>query len=120
MKKIKTQLDNIRLNIKVHICDTLISLYRHFNNDMLPNYADDEEVLVEASLIKLHLLIIVEVGDIYGTEIAVEKWEIDEYRVTLDNNLFFVCNDNEIEWTEISTDELYHIAFKLNEVLKKL
>jgi hypothetical protein len=120
MEKIKTQLDNIRLAIKEDICDTLISIFKHFNNGQLPNYEDEENILVEASLIKLHLLITVEVSDIYGTETAVEKWGIDEYLVTLDLNLYFECNDNEIEWTEISTDELYRIAFKLNEVLKKL
>jgi hypothetical protein len=120
MEKIKTQLDSIRVTIKEEICDTLTSIFKHFNNGQLPNYEDEEDVLVEASLIKLHLLINVEVGNTYDSVKAVEKWRIDEYLVTLDDDLYFMCDDNEIEWTEISTDELYRIAFKLNEVLKKL
>ena len=121
MEKIKTQLDSIRVTIKEHICNTLTGIFKHFNNGNLPNYEEDEEVLVEASQMALHLFVDMEVGNTYNSDTNIEKWEINDYVVTLDNNLFFrVCGDNEIEWKEIPTDDLFNIASKLNEVLNNL
>ena len=42
---------------------------------------------------------------------TVEKWAINEYRVSLDENLFFRCgdNDDEFHFSEITTEELVEI-----------
>lgn len=120
MEQIKEQIKEIRLNVKERICNALTGIYRHFNNGLLPNYEEEEEVFVEGSQINLHLLVSVEVGNTYTEDIFTEKWSIDDYIVTLDNNLMFFCGSNELEWTEISTDELCWIAVKLIEIENKL
>lgn len=118
MEQIKEQIKEIRLNVKERICNALTGIYRHFNKGLLPDYEDEQEVLVEGSQINLHLLVSVEVGNTY-TEVT-EKWCIDDYIVTLDNNLIFVSVNNKLEWTEISTDELCWIALKLIEIENNL
>lgn len=120
MEQITKQLNDIRGMIKECICNALTDIYRHFNNGNLPNYEEEEEVLVEGSKIKTHLTINVNVHNTYTEDVLIEKWCIDDYIVTLDNNLMFVCNDNEIEWTEISTDDLFYIAKTLKNKLKQI
>jgi hypothetical protein len=120
MEQITKQLNDIRGMIKECICNTLTDIYRHFNNGNLPNYEEEEEVLVEGSKIKTHLTINVNVHNTYTEDVLIEKWCIDDYIVTLDYNLMFVCNDNEIEWTEISTDDLFYIAKTLKNKLKQI
>ena len=73
---------------------------------------------VEADEIGLHLTVEVEVSNTYDDSRYKEDWSISAYVVTLDENLFFHCDDNELEWTEISTDELAGILDRLQRVKK--
>lgn len=120
MEQITKQLNDIRGMIKESICNALTDIYRHFNNGNLPNYEEEEEVLVKGSKIKTHITINVNVHNTYTEDVLIEKWCIDDYIVTLDYNLMFVCNDDEIEWTEISTDDLFYIAKTLKNKLKQI
>lgn len=114
----KLSLLGFRTHIKEQICKTLTNIFVDLNDGLLPNWEDEEEVYVEADEIGLHLSVEVEVSNTYDDSRYKEEWGISAYVVTLDENLFFHCEDNELEWTEISTDELVGILTKLESVNK--
>ena len=79
-------------------------------NGQEPNFEEDEEYVLNIE----GLTIKVEVDDSYldVEETTMENRTITEVRVSLDGNVFFVAyeDDTEIEWKEISTDELAGLA----------
>ena len=79
-------------------------------NGQEPNFEEDEEYVVDVE----GLTIKVEVNDSYldVEETTMENRTITEVRVSLDGNVFLVGygDDTEIEWKEISTDELAVLA----------
>ena len=79
-------------------------------NGQEPNFEEDEEYVVDIE----GLTIKVEVDDSYldVEETTMENRTITEVRVSLDGNVFLVAyeDDTEIEWKEISTDELAGLA----------
>lgn len=107
-----------RTHIKEQICKTLTDIFVDLNDGQLPNWEDEEEVYVDEDEIGLHLTVEVEVSNTYDDSRYKEDWGISAYVVTLDENLFFHCEDNELEWTEISTDELVGILEKLKNLKK--
>lgn len=117
--KPKEQLKEFRLKIKESICNVIIDLYKKNNNDMLPNFEDEEEFVITKNEVGT-LLLDIEVFNFHDLrDCSIEKQAIMKYIVTLDYNLFFVCGEdeyNEIEWQEISTDDLVGI---LDFLLKK-
>ena len=117
--KPKEQLKEFRLKIKESICNVIIDLYKKNNNDMLPNFEDEEEFVITKNEVGT-LLLDVEVFNLHDLhDCSIEKQVVMAYIVTLDNNLFFICgenDENEIEWQEISTDDLVAI---LDFLLKK-
>lgn len=117
--KPKEQLKEFRLKIKESICNVIIDLYKKNNNDMLPNFEDEEEFVITKNEVGT-LLLDVEVFNLHDlNDCSIEKQAVMAYIVTLDNNLFFICgedDENEIEWQDISTDDLVGI---LDFLLKK-
>ena len=79
-------------------------------NGQEPNFEEDEEYVVDIE----GLTIKVEVDDSYldVEETTMENRTITEVRVSLDGNVFLVGygDDTEIEWKDISTDELVGLA----------
>ena len=79
-------------------------------NGQEPNFEEDEEYVLDVE----GLTIKVEVDDSYldVEETITENRTITEVRVSLDGNIFLVAyeDDTEIEWKEISTDELVGLA----------
>ena len=79
-------------------------------NGQEPNFEEDEEYVLDVE----GLTIKVEVDDSYldVEETTTENRTITEVRVSLDGNVFLVAyeDDTEIEWKEISTDELAGLA----------
>ena len=79
-------------------------------NGQEPNFEEDEEYVVDIE----GLTIKVEVDDSYldVEETTMENRTITEVRVSLDGNIFLVGygDDTEIEWKDISTDELAGLA----------
>ena len=79
-------------------------------NGQEPNFEEDEEYVVDIE----GLTIKVEVDDSYldVEETTMENRTITEVRVSLDGNVFLVGygDDTEIEWKDISTDELAGLA----------
>ena len=79
-------------------------------NGQEPNFEEDEEYVLDVE----GLTIKVEVDDSYldVEDTIMENRTITEVRVSLDGNVFLVAyeDDTEIEWKEISTDELVGLA----------
>ena len=79
-------------------------------NGQEPNFEEDEEYVLDIE----GLTIKVEVYNSYldVEETTMENRTITEIRVSLDGNVFLVAyeDDTEIEWKEISTDELVGLA----------
>ena len=79
-------------------------------NGQEPNFEEDEEYVLDVE----GLTIKVEVDDSYldVEETTMENRTITEVRVSLDGNVFLVGygDDTEIEWKDISTDELVGLA----------
>lgn len=111
------KLNEVRILIKNAICEILIKQYKKGNNGELPNWEDEEEVVVDANEFKREIRIGIEVYNTYNEDTTIEKQTINEFIVSLDENLFFVTEDT-YEWTEITTDELMEIYYKLLDNLK--
>ena len=79
-------------------------------NGQEPNFEEDEEYALDVE----GLTIKVEVNDSYldVEDTTIEDRTITEVHVSLDGNVFLVGyeDDTEIEWKEISTDELAGLA----------
>ena len=78
-------------------------------NGQEPNFEEDEEYVLDIE----GLTIKVEVDKSYKVEDTImENRTITEVRVSLDGNVFLVAyeDDTEIEWKDISTDELAGLA----------
>ena len=110
---IRNQLNLFRSSIKEKICHTITDIYKKQNNGVLPNFSEGEEVCIDSTDIKKHIKINVEVDNTFGEAILFEQWLIQSYIVTLDFNLYFICEDSEIEWNELTTDDLAGICEQL-------
>ncbi len=79
-------------------------------NGQEPNFEEDEEYVLDIE----GLTIKVEVDNSYldVEDTTIENRTITEVRVSLDGNVFLVAyeDDTEIEWKDISTDELVGLA----------
>ena len=79
-------------------------------NGQEPNFEEDEEYVLDVE----GLTIKVEVNDSYldVEDTIMENRTITEVRVSLDGSIFLVAyeDDTEIEWKDISTDELVGLA----------
>lgn len=105
----KERLNQFRQELKNNICKLLVQSYINKYHEM-PNWEEEEEIVVDAKDAGHSIINIC--CDNYG----IEQDSILEYRVTLDNNLFFVYGDcqEEIVWNEISTDDLVNIYEVIN------
>jgi hypothetical protein len=111
---IREQLNALLSATKNEIVHLLTEKYLADNDGLYPQWDEDEEIVVDGSDFRT-FRISVDMNNTYDDTRMCEKQEINEYRVTLDGNLFFVCGDydNEIEWTEVATDELVAIYYNL-------
>lgn len=107
--------------IKKNICNVLVDIYKQQNNNQLPNWEEDEEIVIDDKNLRTQTILLevfAQSGDMF------EKQVINEYRVTLDDNLFFRCGDDEIEneinWEEVNTDDLVSILDMLSLMLNKM
>ena len=91
--------------IAFEVCNIYLLL-----NGQEPNFEEDEEYVVDIE----GLTIKVETDNSYldVEETTMENRTITEVRVSLDGNVFLVGygDDTEIEWKDISTDELVGLA----------
>lgn len=121
MKKITQQLEDFRMAVKNKISDILSNIYINKYEEE-PNWSEGEEIILDDSTLPTYR-ISVEVGDTHSSDnYTLERWAINEYRVSLDENLFFRCGDNneEFHYDEISTDELVAICKLLKNYYDKI
>lgn len=102
------QLNHARLQIKNAIVDLVKSLYVSINGGN-PDFSMDEEyVLAWQDITKRMLSVQVTAYDSYTEWETVEYRLVEEVRVTLDDNLYFILegDDSEIEWRDIAIEGL--------------
>ena len=98
----------MKREFKEQICKILVHRYKELHDGLLPNWEKGEEVRVYEEDIDstdvnyLHI----KQYDTYDEYCEVVKTPIDSYIVTLDNNLYFVVEDDEWCWDEIAIDDL--------------
>lgn len=114
----KVELHHFRANIKELICNLLTEKYKSQHNGLLPNWGNEEEIVVDDTDLPIQNIII-KVTTQSG--VCFEEIPINSYIVTLDYNLYFKCGDedDEYHWTEISTDELVSIHTMLEQNKKQ-
>ena len=111
---IREQLNALLSATKNEIVHLLTEKYLADNDGLYPQWDQDEEIVVDDTDFRT-FRISIEIDNTYDESTCIERQAINEYRVTNDGNLFFVCGDyaNEIEWTEVATDELVAIYYNL-------
>lgn len=100
----------------------LITLIYLKHNGDFPNWEEDEEIVVENTEIGATSRISVEVSNTFDESTYTEKWVIEEYHINVSGDLYFWCNDTleEVEWTDVSTEELVAIYTKLFKYWEKI
>lgn len=108
MKTISQQLAYFKEMVKNEITSLLENIYINQYGQQ-PNWKEGEEIVLSDDIFPTFRVAIA-IGD-SSDNYTVEKWAINEYRVSLDENLFFRCgdNDDEFHFSEITTDELVEI-----------
>ena len=116
--KAKEILFEVRSQIKEQICNILVDRYKELHNGELPNWENNEEIVLtedeidEKDVNYLHIKEYNTYDDYYG----VSRYAINRYFVTLDYNLYFEDeNENEYDWYEISIDDLAGLLDYLKE-----
>lgn len=117
--KAKEILFEVRTQIKEQICNILVDRYKELHNGELPNWEDDEEIVLtkdeidEKDVNYLHI----EEYNTYDEYYNVVKYAINRYIVTLDYNLFFEVGDCEeqYDWQEVYLEELADLLDYLKE-----
>lgn len=109
-----------RQQLKDFIAFEIKNIYLLINGQE-PDFCEDEEYVVEIE----GLTIGIEVDNSYldVEEPIIENRSIGEVHLTLDENVFLVPevgDDTEIEWTDISTDELVGLANVLEHTYTNL
>ena len=121
MANLTKQLADFREMVKNEITSLLENIYINQYGQQ-PNWSEGEEIVLDDSNLPTYR-ISVDVGDTYSSDnYTVERWAINEYRVSLDENLFFRCGDNndEFHFSEITTDELVEIYSLIKNYYDKI
>ena len=116
----RNELNKVLNQTKEHITNYLTDIYKHYNNGLLPNWEEEEEIVLtneEIGNITIEIETDTFKNDYNVIIVEKEKQVIEKFIVTLDYNLLFICDDNEYSWEEVSTDELtkYFLIFFSNK-----
>lgn len=119
----RNELNKVLNQTKEHITNYLTDIYKHYNNGLLPNWEEEEEIVLTNEEIG-NITIEIETDRFKNDDNVIivekEKQVIEKFIVTLDYNLFFICDDNEYSWEEVSTDELIGIFEFIRKKYKKI
>lgn len=110
--RMRTKLNDFRFVVKDEICAILVDIYKKQNNGLLPNWEEDEEIVVEDKVNdNCHLNIWLIEGNTFDDRFAPMYHCFDKFVVTLDYNLYLYSyeDDVEYEWTDIGTDDLIRV-----------
>ena len=121
--KAKEIVFEVRTQIKEQICNILVDRYKELHNGELPNWEEDEEIVLTKDEIDendVNYLHIKEYNT-FDEHYIVVRYDIKRYIVTLDYNLFFELGDNEeqYDWEEVSIEELAGLLDYLKEKFNK-
>ena len=117
--KAKEILFEVRSQIKEQICNILVNRYKELHNGELPNWEEDEEIVLTKDEIDendVNYLHIKEYNTFDEHYIFV-RYAINRYIVTLDYNLFFEVGDckEQYDWEEVYLEELAGLLDYLKE-----
>lgn len=122
----RNELNKVLNQTKEHITNYLVDIYKHYNNGLLPNWEEEEEIVLTNKEIG-NITIEIEIdrsktNEYYDNVIIIEKEKqvIEKFIVTLDYNVFFICDDNEYSWEEVSADELIGIFEFIRKKYKEI
>lgn len=119
----RNELNKVLNQTKEHITNYLVDIYKHYNNGLLPNWEEEEEIVLTNEEIG-NITIEIETDRFKNDDNVIivekEKQVIEKFIVTLDYNLFFICDDNEYSWEEVSADELIGIFEFIRKKYKKI
>lgn len=119
----RNELNKVLNQTKEHITNYLVNIYKHYNNGLLPNWEEEEEIVLtneEIGNITIEIETDTFKNDYNVIIVEKEKQVIEKFIVTLDYNLLFICDDNEYSWEEVSTDELIGIFEFIRKKYKKI
>ena len=111
----RNTLYEFRDKVKDQICDVLTDIYFSDNDGLMPDWENDEEIVVvenEVGNIKIDLII----PNSYDNHKEVETLTIDRYIVTLDKYLYLDIGGENLDWTDVSTENLIDIWERVNEI----
>lgn len=116
--KAEKRVFELKAQIKEEICNILVDRYKELHNGELPNWENDEDIVLtendidEKDVNYLHI----KEYNTYDDYYAVSRYAINRYFVTLDCNLYFEDeNENEYDWSEIGIDDLAKLLDYLTE-----
>ena len=117
--KAREMVNELQSQIKEQICNVLVDRYKELHNGQLPNWENDEDIVLTDDEISEDKVFYLNVDsyNTYDDVKEVERVAINRYFVTLDYNLYFEDeNENEIEWTEVNIYDLADILDGLNKI----
>lgn len=117
--KAREMVNVLQSQIKEQICNILVNRYKELHDGQLPNWENDEDIVLTENEISEDKVFYLNVDsyNTYDDFKEVEKVAINRYFVTLDYNLFFEDeNENEIEWTEVNIYDLADLLDGLNKI----
>ena len=119
----RNELNKVLNQTKEHITNYLVDIYKHYNNGLLPNWEEEEKIVLTNEEIG-NITIEIETDRFKNDDNVIivekEKQVIEKFIVTLDYNLLFICDDNEYSWEEVSADELIGIFEFIRKKYKKI
>lgn len=119
----RKELNKVLCQTKEHITNYLVDIYKHYNNGLLPNWEEEKEIIVTNDEIG-DITIEIETDRFKNDDNVIivekEKQVIEKFIVTLDYNVFFICDDNEYSWEEVSADELIGIFEFIRKKYKEI
>lgn len=117
----REMVNELQSKIKEQICNILVNRYKELHDGQLPNWENDEDIVLTENEISEDKVFYFDVDsyNTYDDFKEVERVAINRYFVTLDYNLFFEDeNENEIEWTEVNIYDLADLLDGLNKIFK--
>ena len=117
--KAREMVNELQSQIKEQICNVLVDRYKELHDGQLPNWENDEDIVLTEDEISEDKVFYLNVDsyNTYDDFKEVERVAINRYFVTLDYNLFFEDeNENEIDWTEVNIYDLADLLDGLNKI----
>lgn len=116
---ILNDLINFRQEVKEQIIKTATEIYLKENDGLFPKWEEDEIILDGSNANNYKIVLMV--GNTFDNNFILERQAVNEIRVTLDSNLYFITVDcdTELHWTEVYTDDLVGICQHLQRTLRE-